>query len=103
MYAIIETGGKQYKVQPGEIVEVEKLETEDTKVTFDRVLLVADGDKVNVGSPTVPKATVTGELLDVVKADKVLAFKKHKRKDWQWSCGHRQKLARVRIDEISTK
>ena len=70
MYAIIETGGKQYKVQPGQILDVEKLEAEDRKVTFDRVLLVADGKKVKVGTPTVPKAKVTGELLDTVKTQR---------------------------------
>ena len=101
MYAVICTGGKQYKVQPGDIIEVEKLDVEEGKVTFDRVLLCADGKKVKVGSPTVPKAKVKGELLGLVKGRKVLAFKKRRRKDSQTTRGHRQNYARVRIDEIA--
>ena len=103
MYAIIETGGKQYRVQPGEVIEVEKLEAGKGKVTFDRVLLCADGDKITIGSPTVPKAKVTGELLEVAKGAKVVTFKKRRRKSSQTKRGHRQILARVRIDEISVK
>jgi len=101
MYAIIETGSKQYRVQPGEIVEVEKLDAEPGKITFDRVLLCSDDKTVAVGTPTVPNARVTGELLGDVKGEKLLAFKKHKRKDWKWQRGHRQTRARVRIDEIA--
>ena len=103
MYAIIETGGKQYKVQPGQIIEVEKLEASSGKITFDRVLLCGDEEKVKVGSPTVDKATVTGEVLGEVKGDKVVAFKKRRRKDSQSTRGHRQGYARVRIDEIAVK
>lgn len=99
MYAIIETGGKQYKVQPGMILDVEKLESVEEKVIFDRVLLVSDGTTLTVGTPTVD-ATVTAQVLDEVKGDKVLAFKRKKRKDWKWSRGHRQNYTRVRIDEI---
>jgi len=103
MYAIIETGGKQYRVQPGEVIEVEKLPAPEGKVTFDRVLLCADGGKVKVGSPTVANAKVTGELLEVAKGRKVVAFKKRRRKSSQTKRGHRQTLARVRIDEITVK
>ena len=99
MYAIIETGGKQYRVEPGMVLDVEKLEAEESKVVFDRVLLVSDGKKFSVGTPTVD-ATVTAQVLDEVKGDKVLAFKKKKRKDWKWARGHRQNYTRVRIDEI---
>ena len=99
MYAIIETGGKQYKVQPGMILDVEKLESVEEKVIFDRVLLVSDGTTLTVGTPTVD-ATVTAQVLDEVKGDKVLAFKRKKRKDWKWTRGHRQNYTRVRIDEI---
>ena len=99
MYAIIETGGKQYKVEPGMILDVEKLEATEEKVTFDRVLLVADGKKLTIGTPTV-KATVTAQVIDEVKGEKVLAFKKKKRKDFKWTRGHRQNYTRVRIDEI---
>ena len=103
MYAIIETGGKQYKVQPGQVLEIERLETESGKVTFDRVLLCADGDKVSVGTPTVSKATVTGEILAEIKGKKKIAFKKRRRKDSMTTRGHRQTLAQVRIDEIKFK
>lgn len=103
MYAIIETGGKQYKVEPGQVIEVERLESETGKVTFDRVLLLADGADVKVGSPTVADAKVTGEVLREARGRKVLAFKKHRRKDWKWARGHRQTRARVRIDDITAK
>ena len=102
MYAIIETGGKQYKVQPGQVIEVEALDAEPGAVTFDRVLLCSDGTTVSVGSPTVEKATVKGELLATVKGHKVIAFKKKRRKSSQTTRGHRQTLSRVRIDEIAT-
>ena len=103
MYAIIETGGKQYKVQPGQILDVERIEDEDGKITFDRVLLCADGDKVSVGTPAIADATVTAEMLGEIKGKKVIAFKKRRRKDSQTTRGHRQKYARVRIDEICVK
>ena len=103
MYAIIETGGKQYKVQPGQTLEVEKLDVPEGKVTFDRILLCADGAQVTVGTPTVPGATVTARVLAQVKGDKVLAFKKRRRKDSQWTRGHRQIRAQITIDEIVVK
>ncbi len=103
MYAIIETGGKQYKVQPGQIIEVETLGAEEGKVAFDRVLMLADGDAVRIGSPVLPEAKVTGEVLGVVKGPKLVAFKKRRRKDSQRTRGHRQALLRVRIDEIAVK
>lgn len=103
MYAIIETGGKQYKVQPGQVIEVETLDAEEGKVAFDRVLMYSDGDAVRIGSPVLAEAKVTGEVLGVVKAPKVVAFKKRRRKDSQRTRGHRQALARVRIDEIAVK
>ena len=101
MYAIIETGGKQYRVEAGQIIEIERLEAESGKITFDRVLLCSDGKSVTVGTPTVAKASVAGEVLDEIKGDKVISFKKRRRKDSRWKKGHRQTLARVRIDEIT--
>ena len=103
MYAIIETGGNQYKVQPGEVVKVEKLDASAGKVTFDRVLLCSDGKKVRVGTPTIDKAKVTGEVLGEAKDPKVVAFKKRRRKSSESTRGHRQTYANVRIDEITTK
>jgi large subunit ribosomal protein L21 len=101
MYAVIETGGKQYKVQPGQVIEVELLEVSEGTVTFDRVLLCSDGEEVKVGAPVVEQARVTGEVLAEVKSRKTIAFKKRRRKDSQTTRGHRQNLARVRIDEIA--
>ena len=103
MYAIVETGGKQYKVQAGEIIEVEKLDVEGEKVTFDRVLLCADGGNVQIGAPLVANAKVTGQVLGPIKGKKVIAFKQRKRKDWKWTRGHRQNYVRIRIDEIAVK
>lgn len=103
MYAIIETGGKQYKVQPGQIIEVEKLDAEPGEVTFDRVLMCSDGENVKVGAPLVDKATVKGELLGNTKGQKLVIYKKRRRKDSDVKNGHRQTIARVRIDEIAVK
>jgi len=101
MYAIIETGGKQYKVAAGDVIDIETLDATEGKVTFDRVLLLADGKKVRVGAPVLPEATVSGEVLAILKAPKVVTFKKRRRKDSQTTRGHRQTLARVRIDAIA--
>ena len=102
MYAVIETGGKQYKVEPGQVIEVELLDADEGAVTFDKVLVCSDGeDNVTVGTPTVEKASVKGEVLGTLKAKATLAFHKRRRKDSQRSRGHRQQLARVRIDEIN--
>ena len=101
MYAIIETGGKQYKVQPGQVIEVEKLDAEPGKITFDRVLMCSDGENVKVGTPLVDKAAVKGELLSHVKGQKLVIYKKRRRKDSDVKRGHRQTIARVRIDEIA--
>ena len=102
MYAIIMTGGKQYKVQTGDIVEVEKLEAEaGSEVTFDQVLAVSGDDgKLNVGAPTVSGAKVTGKVLDEFRAKKVVAFKMKRRKGYRRTHGHRQTLTRVEIGAI---
>jgi large subunit ribosomal protein L21 len=104
MYAIIETGGKQYRVEPGQIIEIEKPRgAEPGEVTFDRVLMCADGEDVKVGAPTVDGAAVEARLLGVGKGPKKVAFKKRRRKDSQTSRGHRQSYARVKIDKITQK
>ena len=102
MYAIIMTGGKQYKVQTGDIVEVEKLGDEaGAEVTFDQVLAVSGEDgKLNVGAPTVSGAKVTGKVLDEFRAKKVVAFKMKRRKGYRRTHGHRQTLIRVEIGAI---
>ena len=101
MYAVIETGGKQHKVTPGEIVKVERLEVEEGKpVAFDRVLLVADDTGIRVGTPMVSGAKVVGTSLGDGRAAKVLIFKKKKRKQYRRTKGHRQFFTAVRIDRI---
>ncbi len=101
MYAIIQTGGKQYRVAQGDIITVEKLDaaTED-KVSFDQVLtVVADGD-VKVGAPTVAGAKVTGTVLAQGKAKKILVFKYKAKSNYRRRQGHRQPFTKVRIDSI---
>jgi large subunit ribosomal protein L21 len=101
MYAVIETGGKQYRVAPGDTVEVELLEAEAGKpVTFDRVLLVANDGKCTVGSPTVSTASVVGDVVEHFRGEKKIAFKMKRRKGYHRTVGHRQELTRVKISEI---
>ena len=102
MYAIIQTGSKQYKVAVGDIVEVEKLGLEaGAEVTFDQVLAVGEeGGKLNVGTPRVEGATVSAKVLDQFRAKKVVAFKMKRRKGYRRTKGHRQSLTRVEIGEI---
>ena len=103
MYAVIETGGKQYRVQPGDIIDIERLagvSEDDSAITFDRVLLVGDGDDVKVGRPTVEGAEVKGELLAEVRGPKIIVFKFKRRKQYRRKNGHRQNLMRVRINDV---
>lgn len=101
MYAIIKTGGKQYKVSEGDLVRVEKLpyEVGDT-VEFDEVLLVA-GDEVKVGSPVIENAKVTATVEDQNKDKKVVVFKYKPKKQYRKKHGHRQPYTLVKIDSIS--
>ena len=102
MYAIIETGSKQYKVSPGDVVDVETLDVGDSDVVlFEQVLAIGDGADVNIGTPNVAGATVSGELVEQRRGKKVIAFKKKRRKGYQRKKGHRQNLSRVRIVEIT--
>jgi len=100
MYAVIETGGKQYRVEPGDIIDVERLPGTEDEVTFDRVLLVGGGDEVQVGRPTLEGAQVQARRIAEVRAPKVLVFKRKKRKGYRRKNGHRQDLNRVRIQDI---
>jgi large subunit ribosomal protein L21 len=102
MYAVIKTGGKQYRVQAGEILLVERLPTPSGDHTFDQVLLVSDGpDAIRIGAPTVAGASVKATILGELLAKKVIVFKKKKRKGYRRRNGHRQVHARVRIDAIN--
>ncbi len=102
MYAIIETGGKQYKVQEGDEVRVEKLALEvGDSVDFDKVLLVADGDNCNYGTPTVEGAVVKATVLEQAKAKKVIIYKYLPKKDFRKKKGHRQPYTLVKIESIT--
>ncbi|MFM7300073.1 MAG: 50S ribosomal protein L21 [Crocinitomicaceae bacterium] len=101
MYAIVEIAGQQFKVQKDQKVFVHRLSAETgSKVEFDRVLLVGNGGKISVGAPAVEGAKVTAEVLDHVKGDKVIVFKKKRRKGYQKSNGHRQQYTAISIKDI---
>lgn len=100
MYAIIETGGKQFKVEEGDIIDVELLNTEDATVKFENVLFFTDGNECKVGLPHVEKCVVLGQPLEEVKGPKVIAFKYKRRKSFRKKVGHRQKYSRVKITDI---
>ena len=102
MYAVIKTGGKQYRVATGDVIKVEKLDGEVGKsVAFDQVLMVGgEGDAV-IGAPTVKGAEVKAEVLEQGKGDKVLIFKKKRRKNYRRTRGHRQHQTVLRISDIN--
>jgi large subunit ribosomal protein L21 len=101
MYAVINTGGKQYKVQEGDILRVEKLEGEiGAPVTFDRVLMFSDGDNINVGTPALENVSVSGQIVEQGKARKIIVFKYKRRKRFRKKQGHRQPFTAVKIDSI---
>ncbi len=102
MYAVIETGGKQYRVQAGDVIDVERLSAASAEepVVFDRVLMVDDGGDVKVGDPIVEGARVNGVLLGPVRGRKVTVFKMKRRKGYRRKNGHRQDLHQVRIEDI---
>ena len=100
-FAVIRTGGKQYIVNTGLRLKIEKLELEEGKsVKFDDVLLVKKGDKVEIGTPKVEGATIEAKVLSQTKGDKVVVFKYKKRKNYRRKQGHRQKLTEVEIVKI---
>jgi large subunit ribosomal protein L21 len=102
VYAVLETGGKQYRVSPGDLLKVERLGGEPgSPVRFDRILLLAEGDRVTVGTPTVTGASVTGEVVLQGRARKVIVFKFKRRKKYRRTRGHRQAETTVRITAIS--
>jgi large subunit ribosomal protein L21 len=100
MIAVIRTGGKQYKVAEGETLDVELLEAQDKKATITDVLMVANGSDVKIGKPNVSGASVILEVVEEVKADKVIAFKYRRREGYHRTVGHRQKLSRVKVTKI---
>ena len=101
MYAIVEIAGHQFKVEKDQKVFVNRLATEEGKqVAFDNVLLVADGDKVTVGAPAIGGAQVGAKVLNHLKGDKVIVFKKKRRKGYRVKNGHRQSLTEIQIESI---
>ena len=103
MFAVLKTGGKQYKVAKDDVIHVERLPGEaGAQILFDQVLLVGEGANATAGVPLVSGATVAGTLLEQVLADKVIIFKKRRRHNYRRKRGHRQPLSLIRIDEILT-
>jgi large subunit ribosomal protein L21 len=101
MYAVIATGGKQYKVTKGETLRVEKLDgDEGSTVKLDKVLMVADGDKVSVGTPTLEKASVTAKIMAHGRGDKVEIIKFRRRKHSRTQAGHRQSYTEIEVTDI---
>lgn len=102
MYAVIETGGKQYRVQEGDVLFIEKIAgNEGETVNFDKVLLVSNGDEVKVGKPYVDGVSVTGNIVEHGKAKKIIVFKFKRKKDYRRKQGHRQPYTKVRIEKIN--
>ena len=102
MYAVVATGGKQYKVQEGQVLRVEKIDGDvGAPVNFDQVLLFNDGENVNVGQPVLENATVSGHIVEQGKARKIIVFKYKRRKRFRRKQGHRQQFTAVKIDTIT--
>jgi len=102
MYSIIEQAGVQFKVVPGEKINVPLIEAEaGSSLTIDKVLLTADGEKITIGTPTVAGATVTAKVLEHGKDKKVLVIKKKRRKDYKRKNGHRQQFTKIEIVSIN--
>ena len=104
MYAIVEIAGQQFKVEKDQKIFVHRLEAEEgKKVSFDKVLLIDTGSKISVGDPVVKGATVSAKVISHMKGDKVLVFKKKRRKGYQKLNGHRQYMTQIQIEGISEK
>ena len=102
MYAIVETGGKQYRTEPGAVLEVEKLDgAVGATVTLDKVLLISSDAGTKIGTPTLSKAKVTGEVVAHGRSRKVIVFKKKRRKAYRRTNGHRQSFTKLKITGIS--
>ncbi len=101
MYAVFRTGGKQFRAEPGARIRIPSLDAEagDT-VTFDDVLLASDGDEISVGRPTVDGAQVSAEVVGHGRDDKIIVFKRKRRKNYRRKQGHRQGFTEIRVDEV---
>ena len=102
MHAVIETGGKQYRITNGDVVKIEKIVGEaGDKIKLEKVLYASDGKTIKIGSPLVAKAVVNAEILEQAKADKILVFKKKRRHNYRRTQGHRQQQTVIRITDIT--
>ncbi len=102
MYAVVETGGKQYRVTAGDIISVEKLEGKAGEtITLDKILYASDGSTIKLGAPTVEKASISAEILEQKKDAKVLVFKKKRRQNYRRMKGHRQNVTILRVAGIT--
>ncbi|MFQ5454824.1 MAG: 50S ribosomal protein L21 [Nitrospirota bacterium] len=103
MYAVIETGGKQYRVSPGDILDIEKIDkNKGEKVEFNNVLMIHGKEDFTIGTPLLDDTTVTGEVISQDRKKKIIVFKKKKRKNYKKTQGHRQYFTRVKIIDISS-
>lgn len=101
MYAIVNTGGKQYKIQQGDVFRVEKIPGEiGSSVSFDKVLMFSDGKNVSIGRPVLDHVAVKGHIIDQGKAKKIIVFKYKRRKRYRRKLGHRQQYTAIKIDSI---
>ena len=100
MYAIIETGGKQYRVQEGDVIDVDLIHSEQKTLKFDKILFLMNGVEPHMGAPHLAQWAVYGELIGECKGPKVIAFKYKKCKNYRRTVGHRQKYSRVKIKKI---
>lgn len=104
MYAVVATGGKQYKVSEGDILRIEKIAGDvGQTVTFDRVLMFSDGDSVSFGEPVLENTAVNAKIVEQARSKKVLVFKYKRRKRYRRKKGHRQSYTAVQIDSITTQ
>lgn len=102
MYAVIESGGKQHRVEPGEVLKLEKLEAEaGSTVDFDKVMLIGEGGEVKIGTPYVEGGKVTAEVMTHGRGNKITIIKMKRRKHYRRQAGHRQAFTQVKIKEIS--
>jgi large subunit ribosomal protein L21 len=102
MYAVVKTGGKEYRISPGDLIRVEKLEGKvGDQVTMKDILMVSHEDQVQVGNPLLGNAVVTGEIVQQVKGKKVLIYKMKRRKNYRRTKGHRQTYTYIRVNDIS--
>ena len=103
MYAVVQTGAKQYRVSQGDTLSIERIEVEKGKeVTFDQVLLVADGETVKIGTPLLKGAAVTAEVVDHKRGPKLIAFKMRRTEGYHRKVGHRQELTVVKVKDIKS-